>query len=187
MTAGIAPEYGRRLGGVIALDTRRISRPGHTSEVGFQAGSYGTYLGSLAHQYRADRTAVSLGVHAGHTDRYLDPPSLANFTNKASVGGFNGRLEHDLSDRGRLTIYLRSNRTRFLVPNDLVQQAVGQRQDRSSAETAGQVHYQHNFFAGALGSVRGMVRDLTAKLWSNTLSTRLCGSKPRISRRRRHR
>lgn len=112
-----------------------------------------------------------MGVHGGHTDRYLDPPSLENFTNKASAGGFNARLERDLSDRDRLTFYLRSNRTGFLVPNDLVQQAAGQRQDRWSAETAGQVHYQHTFSSRALGSVRGMVRDLTAKLWSNTLST----------------
>jgi len=171
MTAGIPAEYGRRLGGVIALDTRRVSLPGQASEVDFQTGSYGTYMGSLGHQYRADRTAVSLGVHAGHTDRYLDPPSLENFTNKASAGGFNARLEQDLSDQDRLTFYLRWNRTGFLVPNDLEQQAAGQRQDRSSTETAGQVHYQHTFSSRAVGSVRGMVRDLTAKLWSNTLAT----------------
>jgi hypothetical protein len=171
MTAGIAPEYGRRLGGVIALNTRRINRPGHSSAADFQAGSYGTYLGSLAHQYRAERTAVSVGVHGGHTDRYLDPPSLENFTNKASAGGIDARLDHDLSDRDRLSFYLRSNRAGFLVPNDLAQQAAGQRQDRSAAETAGQVHYQRTFSTRALGSVRGMVRDLTAKLWSNTLAT----------------
>jgi hypothetical protein len=49
--------------------------------------------------------------------------------------------------------------------------AAGQRQDRSSAETAGQIHYQHIFTSHALGSVRGMVRDLTAQLWSNPSST----------------
>lgn len=171
MTAAIPPEYGRRLGGVIALDTRRVERRGHVFEGGFQTGSYGTYIGSLTHQYRADSTAVSVGAHGGRTNRYLDPPSLENFTNKASAGGFNTRIEQDLGARDRLTFYLRSNRTGFLVPNDLTQQAAGQRQDRSSAETAGQVHYQHSFSSRALASVRGMVRDLTARLWSNPLST----------------
>lgn len=171
MTASIPAEYGRRLGGVVALDTRRIGSRGHASGFDFQAGSYGTYIGSLSHQYRADRTAVSFGVHAGHTERYLDPPSLENFTNKASASGFNARLEHDLSDRDQLTFYFRQNHTGFLVPNDPAQQAAGQRQDRSSAETAGQIHYQHNFTPRAVGSVRGMTRDLTAKLWSNPLST----------------
>jgi hypothetical protein len=171
MTAAIPAEYGRRLGGVIALDTRRVSRPGHYSEAGFQRGSYGTSLGSFTHQYRAGATAVSLGVLGGHTDRYLDPPSLENFTNKASSSGFHTRVEQDVSDRDRLTFYLRSNRTGFLVPNDLVQQAAGQRQDRRSGETAGQVHYQRTLSSRMLGSVRGMVRDLSSELWSNTLST----------------
>ena len=116
MTAGIPAEYGRRLGGVIALDTRRVGGSGHASEVDFQTGSYGTTIGSLNHQYRADRTAVSLGVHAGHTDRYLDPPSLENFTNKASASGLNARLERDLSNRDHLTLYLRQNHTGFSGP-----------------------------------------------------------------------
>jgi len=171
MTAGIPAEYGRRLGGVVALDTHRIVRPGHASELDFQTGSYGTYLGSLFHRYRADSTAASLGVHAGHTGRYLDPPSIENFTNKASAGGVNVRLERDLTDRDRVVLYLRRNRTGFLVPNDLAQQASGQRQDRLSEETAGQIQYQHVFSPHSLASVHGLVRDLTARLWSNALST----------------
>jgi hypothetical protein len=171
MTAGIPAEYGRRLGGVIALDTRRVGPLGHNSEAGFQAGSYGSYIGSFLHQYRAERTAASLALHGGHTDRYLDPPSLENFTNKASAGGFNMRLDRDLGNRDRLAFYLRSSRTGFLVPNDLVQQAAGQRQDRLAAETAGQIHWQHTFSSRSLGSVRGMVRDLTARLWSNPPAT----------------
>ena len=171
LTAGIPAEYGRRLGGVIALDTRRAAFRGHHSEMDLQGGSFDTQVGALSHQYAAERTVVSVGVHGGHTDRYLDPPSLENFTNEATSVGFQGRLERDLTDRDRLTFYLRSNRTGFLVPNDLVQQDAGQRQDRRSAETAGQIHYQHTLSARALGSVRGMVRDLTSELWSNALST----------------
>ena len=128
-------------------------------------------LGSLAHQYVADRTVVSVGLHGGRTDRYVDPPSLENFTNKGSSSGFNARLEQDLTDRDRLTCYLRSNCTNFLVPNDLIQQEAGQRQDRRTSETAGQIHYQRTLSTRALGSLRGMVRDLTSELWSITLST----------------
>ena len=171
LTAGIPAEYGRRLGGVIALDTRRAGLPGHHTALDMQGGSYDTYLGSLAHQYVAERTVVALGLQGGRTNRYLDPPSLENFTNRGESGGFNARLEQDLTDRDRLTLYVRSNRTGFLVPNDLVQQAAGQRQDRRVAETAGQAHYQRTLSPRALGSVRGMVRDLSSELWSNVLST----------------
>jgi hypothetical protein len=123
------------------------------------------------HQYRADRNSVTLSAQGGHTDRYLDPPSLENFTNKASAGGASLRFDRDLTDRDRLSFYFRSNRSGFLVPNDLVQQAAGQRQDRSTSETAGQVHYQHAFSSRTLTSIHGMVRDLTARLWSNRFAT----------------
>jgi outer membrane cobalamin receptor len=171
LTAGIPAEYGRRLGGVIALDTRRVGALGNHSQAGLQGGSYDTYAGSLTHQYGIETTAISLGLMGGHTSRYLDPPSLENFTNKASSSGGNARFEHDPSGRDRLSLYFRSNRTGFLVPNDLAQQEAGQRQDRRSGETAGQIHYQRAFSPRALGSLRGMVRDLTSELWSNQFAT----------------
>ena len=40
LTAGIPAEYGRRLGGVIALDTRRAAGPGNHSELDLKDGSY---------------------------------------------------------------------------------------------------------------------------------------------------
>lgn len=171
MTAGLPAEFGRRLGGVIALDTRRIGSLGYTTEAVYQGGTFQNHQGSITHQQRFARSAFSIGTHAGRTDRYLDPPSLENFTNRGSAAGIHGRLEHDLTPAGRLTFYLRSNRTNFLVPNDLNQQVAGQRQDRRSSETAGQVHYQHVFSDRVLATARGMLRDLSAALWSNPLST----------------
>jgi len=171
MTAGIPAEYGRRLGGVISLDTRRIGGTGARTEVTYQGGSFQNHAGSITHQERWGKSAFSIGLHGGRTDRYLDPPSLQNYTNKGSANGFNARFEQDLTAADRLTIYLRSNRTNFLVPNDLTQQAAGQRQDRRSSETAGQIHYQHIFSEHVVMTTRGMVRDLSSLLWSNPLST----------------
>ncbi len=171
LTAGIPAEYGRRLGGVIALDTRRSAGLGHRSTAHLQGGSYGTRIGYFAHQFSNRETELMVGVQGGATDRYLDPPSLENFTNKASSGGVNARFARDVSSRDRLSVYARRNRTGFLVPNDLVQHDAGQRQDRRSAESSGQVHYQGVLAAGTLVSLRGMVRDLTSELWSNELST----------------
>ncbi|MGE0406357.1 MAG: carboxypeptidase regulatory-like domain-containing protein, partial [Candidatus Korobacteraceae bacterium] len=171
MTAGVPAEYGRRLGGVIALDSRRAGNPGFNFETNVQASSYDTYIASLSPQYRGDKTSFSAGIQGGHTQRYLDPPSLENFTNQANSGGGHLRLDRQLTDRDRLSFYLRSNRTGFQVPNDLEQQAAGQRQGRKANETAGQVHYQKTITSATLLSLRGMVRDLTAGLESNALST----------------
>lgn len=171
MTAGIPAEYGRRMGGVIALDTRRVGSPGHTGEVDLQMGSFANRTLASRYQFRTPRSAVSIGVLGGSTERYLDPPSPVNYTNRATSGGLNLRVDHDLTDLDRVTGYLRSNRTRFLVPNDFVQQAAGQRQDRSSRETETQVHYQRVVAPNKVAALRFMYRDLNARLWSNTLST----------------
>ena len=171
MTAGMPAEFGRRMGGVIALDTRRVGSVGNSTEFSSQLGSFGNVSGSIRHQYRTDRTSISVGGHGGSTDRYLDPPSLENFTNKATAGGFNFRIDRDFTDNDRISFYVRSSETRFLVPNDLVQQETGQRQDRFSGETATQLHYHRVFNPRTLGSFRFMYRDLSARLWSNPQST----------------
>ena len=171
MTGHLPAEFGRRLGGVIELHSRRAAEVGHHPEFFVQGGSHDTINGAFSHLYSRNGTSFSAGVRAGHTNRYLDPPSLENFTNKASSAGVNGRFERDFTEHDRLSLYFRSNRVGFLVPNDLEQQAAGQRQDRRGAETAGQIHYQHVFSARTLGAVRGMVRNVSSDLWSNPLST----------------
>ncbi len=171
LTAGVPAEFGRRLGGVIELFPKRADRLGHHPEIVFQGGSFQTSTGSVAEHYNGTRTSFSLGARAGRTDRYLDPPSLENFTNRGSSGGFYGRVDRDLGKQDRLNLYLRSNRVGFLVPNDFRQQAAGQRQDRRASETSGQVHYQKMLSPSWLVSLRGMGREVNAELWSNSLST----------------
>ena len=171
MTATIPAEFGRKLGGVVELYTRRSGQPGHHPEFSLRGGSFSTTQAAFSDQYVRERTSLAFGLRGGRTERYLDPPSLENFTNTANSAGFNVRFERDLSDGDRLTFYVRSNRVGFMVPNDSEQQANGQRQDRRGAETAGQIHFQRTLSSRALAAARGMFRDVTSDLWSNTLST----------------
>ncbi len=171
MTGGMPAEYGRRLGGIIALDTRRVGARGHSTEFTSNVGSFDNRSGSLRYQFGTDNTSISLGGHGGYTHRYLDPPSLENFANEATAGGFDVRVDRDLTVNDRLSFSLRTNEARFQVPNDPVQQRAGQRQDRFSGETAARLHYQRVISARALGAVQVMYRDLSAGLWSNPLST----------------
>ena len=129
--------------------------------------------GALSDHYQGERVSLSGGLRAGHTRRYLDPPSLENFTNEANSDGGYARADFDATGRDRLNFFVRRSRVGFLVPNDLVQQSAGQRQDRRSAESAGQVHWQRTAGSRWLFSTRGMVRQVDADLWSNSLSTPL--------------
>jgi hypothetical protein len=55
----------------------------------------------------------------------------------------------------------------FEVPNELVQQNAGQRQDRNNQETSGLVYFQRVITPSMLFGAEGSVRDDSANLWSN--------------------
>jgi carboxypeptidase family protein len=170
-TSGIPAEFGEKLGGVIEINTQRNTSPGFHGTAVAEGGSFSTASGYLSGQYVQGRTTVSLSGQGFLTDRYLDPPVTENYTNHASYNSFSAAVERDLTDFDRLRISLDRSQTRFEVPDDLLQEAAGQRQDRNSQDTEGRVSYQHVFSGSLVGDLRGMVRDVNAGLWSNPLST----------------
>jgi hypothetical protein len=178
-TSGIPAEFGRKLGGVIELNTDRNSSPGFHGTAVAQGGSFGTAGGFLSGQYVAGRTTGTASAEGFLTDRYLDPPVEANFTNHGSNTSFTGTVERDFTDSDRVRISTAHRQTWFLVPNELLQESAGQRQDRTSAESLGQVSYQHIFGPALVGNLRGMVRDVTARLWSNPLATPIAAAQDR--------
>lgn len=170
-TAGYPAEYGRKLGGVIEVVTARDSRPGFHGQASISGGSFNTLGGHFTGQYGWGRNTLSLSGDAARTDRYLDPPVEANHTNAGTNASFAAHYESDLTDHDRFGLIVRRGQSTFGVPNENVQQEAGQRQDRGSEETAGQFSYQHVFSPTLIGELRGMVRDLSTSLWSNTLAT----------------
>jgi outer membrane receptor for Fe3+-dicitrate len=66
---------------------------------------------------------------------------------------------------------VRHEQARFQVPNENLQEVAGQRQDRTSYETAGIVSYQHIFSPNVVGTLGGMMRDLSVGLTSNDRAT----------------
>ena len=178
-TSGIPAEFGDKLGGVIELNTTRNTSPGFHGVLIAQGGGFSTLSGFLSGQYTAGKTTLSASGEGFVTDRYLDPPTQDNFTNHASSTAFTATGEHDFNDADRLRISLLNQQTWLLVPNDLLQQAAGQRQDRTSGSTEGQASYQHLFSPSLLGSIRLSARNVAADLWSNPLSTPILASQDR--------
>jgi hypothetical protein len=168
---GIPAEFGQKLGGVVEVNTQRNTSPGFHGTVIAQGGSFGTESGYASAQYVAGRTTGTLTGEGFLTDRYLDPPTLDNYQNHASNTGYTGTLERDISDADRMRLSFVQRRTWFLVPDDLLQQTAGQRQDRTSGDTEGQFTWQHIFSPSLIGSAGAQVRDVSARLWSNPLST----------------
>lgn len=176
LTADYPAEFGNRLGGVVELTTASGYSPGFHGKALVEGGSFATEQGYWMGQYARGRTTASLSLEGSHTKRYLDPPVEQNFTNKASGAGFTATFERELSQTGRLNAYVEHKRIGFLVPNELVQEQAGQRQDRDNDETLGLVSYQHVFSPHVMAVVNGMGQYLTDRLWSNPSSIPMLAS-----------
>jgi outer membrane cobalamin receptor len=170
-TAGIPAEYGRKMGGVVEMVTSRDSRLGLHGEAVFGGASFSTADGYLLTEYGWGKNTVGVSVQGAMTDRYLNPPVLQNYTNTATTGDFGASYERDFANHDRLGFSVRHELSRFLTPNEQIQQAAGQRQDRNNFETIGIASYQHLFSPNVVGDFRGMVRDDSEGLSSNPLST----------------
>jgi hypothetical protein len=179
LTASFPAEYGRKLGGVVEVTTKKDVPAGWHGRLDASGGSFSTVNGSAGISYAQGANRFSASGDGFHTERYLDPPVLANYTNRGNAAGFSASYERDFSASDRLRVSVTHNVVRFLVPNELVQQQAGQRQDIQNAETSGQIHFQHTISQELFLSFSGSVRDSTATLTSNPSATPVIVSQDR--------
>jgi hypothetical protein len=179
LTATFPAEYGRKLGGVVEVTTVKDVPDGLHGQFDLNAGSFSSISSSAALSYAFGENRFSISGNGFHTDRYLDPPVLENFTNRGNAGGFSAGYEREFSGSDRLRISIIHNAVRFLVPNELVQQQVGQRQDITNQETSGQIFFQHTISPNLFLSLSGSVRDASAELTSNPSATPVIVSQSR--------
>ena len=113
------------------------------------------------------------------TDRYLNPVVPENYTNRGTTGDFSLSYDRDFTPKDRLTLSVRHELSRYEIPNELAPAdspanmrtpppATPQLQTADNFETMGIASYQHIFSSDVLANFRGMVRDNSADLNSNT-------------------
>lgn len=170
-TAGFPAEFGRKMGGVVELNTIRDTNPGLHGQLVLSGGSYDTGSAFTELQYLGGKNTFGATGAGSMTDHYLNPVVPENYTNTGTTGDFSGRYERDFSAADRLSLGLRHELSRFQIPNELVQQQAGQRQYGDNFETMGTVHDQHTFSPNSIATLAGMVRDNSNDLTSNATST----------------
>ena len=171
LTANYPAEYGRKLGGIVEVVTEKSVPTGWHELLDLSGGSFTTINGFAGASYTHGKDRLSLSSDGFLTDRYLDPPVLANYTNHASSAGFTASFTRDFSDRDRLRVSVSHDVVHFIIPNELVQQQAGQRQDGANTESAGQLYFQHVISPDLMLNVSGSVREALATLSSNEQST----------------
>jgi len=198
-TAGIPAEYGRKMGGVIEVNTLRNEDPGFHGQLTLFGGTYATGGINTQDQYTWKRNTLGVSASGNMTDHYLNPVVPENYTNNGTTGSFSTNYERDLTQKDRLTLIVRHELARYAIPNELVQQngawlpnsdntvgcppvpvadepsdcvfiPGGQLQTGDNFETMGTASYQHIFSADTIGVLRGMARDNSNDFYSNPAS-----------------
>jgi outer membrane cobalamin receptor len=170
-TANFPAEYGRKMGGVVEVNTARDAREGFHGQLVLSGGSFDTAGAFALGQYLWGKSTLAVSASGDMTSRYLNPVVPQNFTNQATTGDLAVSYERDLTDRDRLSVSLRHELSRYEIPNEQVQEATGQLQNADNFETMGTASYQHIFSSNVVADLRGMVRDNSNDLFSNPLAT----------------
>ena len=195
-TAGIPAEYGRKMGGVVEVNTLRDSQPGLHGDVVLSGASFDTAGAFARGQYGWGHNTLGVSASGSMTAHYLNPVVPENYTNRGTLGDFAASFERDFTPKDHLTLSVRHELARYEIPNELVQQngaylpdasnAVGcppvppdqepsdcvfvpggQLQTGNNFETIGSIAYQHIFSSDVIGSMRGMARDNSTDFYSN--------------------
>jgi hypothetical protein len=170
-TAGIPAEYGRKMGGIVEVNTLQDAAAGFHGETVLSGGSFDSAAASAKGQYVWGGNTLGGSANGSMTDHYLNPVVPQNFSNTGTIGDFSGDYARDLTPNDRVKFIVRHELSRYDIPNEMVQQAAGQRQTADNFETMGIASYQHTFSAKATADLRGMVRDNSNDFYSNPEST----------------
>jgi hypothetical protein len=170
-TGGIPAEYGRKMGGVVEVNTMEDSQQGFHGQAVLSGGSFDTAGAFVEGQYVWGLNTFGVSASGDMTGHYLNPVVIQNYTNDGTVGDFSAHYQRDLTPRDRLSLIVRHELSRYQLPNEQIQQAAGQLQTADNFETMGIIAYEHTFSSNMVADFRGMVRDNSNDFYSNPEST----------------
>jgi len=178
ITGGFPAEYGRKLGGVIAVSTKVPQRDGLHGAIGDSGGSFNSNQLDAELDFAAGRNSFAGAAHWENTNRYLDPPVTNNFDNAGTDSGGDLMYERSLGS-DRLILSVDHGTSAFHVPNELIQEQAGQDQRRDNSEIRTAASYEHVVNSDTLLDLSAMGRSVSAGLRSNASSTPVLATQQR--------
>ena len=181
-TAGFPAEYGRKMGGVVEVNTLHDAQPGFHGQMVLSGGSYDSAGMFVEGQFRWGKNVLGFSGSGTRTDHYLNPVVPENYTNSGTIGDFSVNYQRDLTPNDRLNLIARYALSRYQLPNENVQQTwcylpgqtqgpPCQQQNANNFEPMAIADYRHIFSPNVVGDFRGMARYNSNDFYSNALST----------------
>src|SRR5258706_11225502 len=95
LTASFPAEYGRKLGGIVEVITKKDVQAGWPGRLDAGGGSFSTLNGAAGLSYTRDAQRIFGRGEGFHTDRFPDSPGLADYTNLGNAPRFSAFSETD--------------------------------------------------------------------------------------------
>ncbi len=119
-TAGIPAEYGRKMGGIVEVNTLKDSDPGFHGQVVLSGGSFDSAGAFTQGQYVWGNNTLGASASGSMTDHYLNPVVPQNFSNTGTLGDFSLSYQRDLTPNDRLNLSVRHELSRYDIPNEQI-------------------------------------------------------------------
>src|SRR5208283_4548444 len=87
-TAGIPAEYGRKMGGVVEVNTLQDRQPGLHGQMVLSGGSFDSAGAAARGQYSWGRNTFGASASGAMTEHYLNPVVPQNYSNTGTLGAF---------------------------------------------------------------------------------------------------
>src|SRR6202023_3179967 len=116
-TAGFPAEYGRKMGGVVEVNTLQDSQAGFHGQAILSGGSFNSAGIFLQGQYVWGRNTLGGSASGSMTDHYLNPVVPQNFSNTGTLGDFSGHYQRILGPNDRVSLIVRHEISRYDIPN----------------------------------------------------------------------
>src|ERR1700728_3581718 len=121
-TAGIPAEFGRKMGGIVEVNTLKSTDPGFHGQLTLFGGSYDTAGINTQDQYTWKGNTLGVSGSGNMTGHYLNPVVPENYTNNGTTASGSVSYERELTPKDRITLIVRHELARYQIPNELVQQ-----------------------------------------------------------------
>jgi hypothetical protein len=106
-TAGIPAEYGRKLGGVVEVNTLQDPQSGFRGKAVLSGGSFDSAEAFAQGQYSWGKNTFGASASGAMTSHYLNPVVIQNYTNRGTVADFSANYERDLTEKDRVSMTIR--------------------------------------------------------------------------------
>jgi hypothetical protein len=164
ITGNVPAEYGGKLAAVVTVNTKSGLEMPWTGNVEFGAASFG--VASLAGDFGGHTKNFGIYINASgiRSGRYLESPEIVSLHNRGGNARLFAKFDWNASPKDFFHLSLSANGTDAQIPNRILQDQMGQRQDQQLRDNSQTLSYDHIFSDHLLANVILFRRESTARL-----------------------